>query len=73
LNNCAAVIADDPERCAAIEDQARIVLADAEREVAQPIDLAFAHAEAETLRQAVAKHCPSSHPPDRRPHAPRTP
>ncbi len=72
LNNCAAMVADDPERCVAIEEQARIVVADAEREVAQPIDLAFAHAEAEALRQAVAQHRPSLQP-DCRPDAPRTP
>ena len=52
LGNCAAVAGDDPERYAAIEEQARIVIADAEREVAQPLDLALAHAEAEAVRQA---------------------
>jgi uncharacterized membrane protein len=62
LSNCAAVAGDDPERCAAIDEQARIVIADAEREVAQPTDLAFAHAEAETVRHMVA-HLPTSAPP----------
>jgi uncharacterized membrane protein len=42
LGNCAAVAGDDPERYAAIEEQARIVTADAEREVPQPADLALA-------------------------------
>jgi len=56
LGNCAAVAGDDPGRCAAIEEQARIVLADAEREVAQPTDLALVHAEAESVRQAVAEN-----------------
>jgi uncharacterized membrane protein len=73
LSNCAAVVADDRERCAAIEEQARIVVADAEREVAQPTDLAFAHAEAESVHQVVAEHWPASHPPARRPDEPRTP
>jgi uncharacterized membrane protein len=59
LGNCAAVAGDDPERCAAIEEQARIVIADAEREVAQPLDLALAHAEAEAVRQLVARHGPA--------------
>ena len=73
LTNCATVAAGDPERCAAIQDQARIVIADAEREVAQPGDLAFAHAEAEAVRQAVAGHPPSSDPSAGRPDVPRTP
>jgi uncharacterized membrane protein len=60
LNNCAAVACDDPERWAAIEEQARIVIADAEREVAQSADLAFARAEAESVHQAVAGHRPAS-------------
>jgi len=64
LSNCAAVASDDPERCAAIEEQAHIVVADAEREVAQPIDLAFAHAEAECVRQTVANRRPGLHTPD---------
>jgi hypothetical protein len=58
LGNCAAVAGHDPERGAAIEEQTRIVIADAEREVVQPADLAFAHAEAESVRQAVAAHQP---------------
>ncbi len=73
LSNCAALAGDDPERCAAIEEQARIIIADAEREVAQPIDLAFAHAEAEAVRQVVAGHRAASHPPVGRPDEPRTP
>ena len=36
LSSCAAVAADDPEHCAAIEEQARIIVSDAEREVPQP-------------------------------------
>ena len=60
LGNCAAVAGDDPERRAAIEEQAGIVIADAEREVAQPADLALAHAEAEAVREAVAGHGPVS-------------
>jgi len=56
LGNCAAVAGDDPERSTAIEEQARIVIADAEREIAQPADLALAQAEAEALHQVVAAH-----------------
>jgi uncharacterized membrane protein len=56
LGSCAAVAGNDPERGAAIEEQARIVIADAEREVAQPLDLALAHAEAEALHHMLAGH-----------------
>jgi uncharacterized membrane protein len=73
LSSCAAVAADDPERCAAIEEQARIVVSDAEREVAQPAALALTHAEAESLLQIVARHRPRSHPPGGEPDEPRTP
>src|SRR5207237_9899285 len=55
LGSCAAVAGDDPERYAAIDEQAHLVIADAEREVAQPADLAFARAEAESVRQTAAK------------------
>jgi uncharacterized membrane protein len=73
LGNCAAVAGDDLERCAAIEEQARIVIADAEREVAQPADLALAHAEAETVRHLVTGHGPNSRPPADGPNEPRSP
>ncbi|AZQ32248.1 DUF2254 domain-containing protein [Streptomyces cyaneochromogenes] len=56
LHNCAAVISNDAERRAAIAEQARIVIADAERQVAQPTDLALVHAEAESLRELVAEN-----------------
>jgi uncharacterized membrane protein len=73
LGSCAAVASDDPEQCAAIEEQARIVIADAEREVAQPADLALAHAEAKAVRQLVAGHRPTSSSPASGPDEPRTP
>jgi uncharacterized membrane protein len=60
LANCATMAGDDPERRAAIEEQARTVVADAEREVAQPADLALPHAEAEAVRQVLAGHRPAS-------------
>ena len=56
LGNCAAVAGDDPGHGAAIDEQARLIVSDAEREVAQPADLDFAHAEAESVLQAVAGH-----------------
>ena len=56
LGNCAAVAGDDPERRTAIGEQARIIVSDTEREVAQPADLGFMHAEAESVFQAVARH-----------------
>jgi len=73
LGNCAAIAGDDPERFAAIEEQASIVIADAEREVAQPADLVLAHAEAEAVRQLVTGHRPASPSPAGRPDEPRTP
>ncbi len=73
LSSCAAVAADDPERCAAIEEQARIIVSDAEREVAQPADLDFTHAEAESVLQMVARRRPRSHPPGGGPDEPPAP
>ena len=73
LGNCAAVARDDPERAAAIEEQARIVLADAEREIAQPADLALPHAEAEAVRQALAGQRPASASPASSPGEPPGP
>ena len=55
LGNCAAVAGDDPGHGAAIAEQARLIVSDAEREVAQPADLDFTHAEAESVLQAVAR------------------
>jgi uncharacterized membrane protein len=53
LGNCAAVAGHDPEHCAAIEEQARIIVSDAEREVTQPADLGFVHAEAGSVLRAL--------------------
>ncbi|HTQ88622.1 MAG TPA: DUF2254 domain-containing protein [Streptosporangiaceae bacterium] len=60
LGNCAAVAGDDPELYAAIEEQARIIVADAEREVAQPADLGLIHAEAESVLHAIAARRPAA-------------
>ena len=60
LTACADVVGDDPELRAAIEDQARIIIADAEREIPQPADLTSPHAEAEILRRAVQRHRPAA-------------
>jgi uncharacterized membrane protein len=58
LGNCASVAGDDPGQWAAIDEQARIIVSDAERDVAQPADLVLVHAEAESVFQAVATHWP---------------
>src|SRR6266568_3472687 len=58
LGNCAAVAGDDPGHGAAIGEQARLIVSDAEREVAQPADLDLTHAEAESVLQAVARPRP---------------
>ena len=58
LGNCAAVAGDDPGHGAAIAEQARLIVSDAEREVAQPADLDFTHAEAESVLRTVARARP---------------
>jgi hypothetical protein len=47
------VARQDPEHCAAIEEQARIIVSDAEREVTQPADLGIVHAEADSVLRAL--------------------
>src|SRR5262249_15556570 len=73
LGDCAAPARHDPERAAAIEDQAHTIIADAEREVAQPLDLAFPHAGAEAVRQVLAGHRPASPSPASSPNEPPAP
>ena len=58
LGDCATVAGDNPEQGAAIAEQARLIIADAEREVPQPADLDFTHAGAESVYQAVARARP---------------
>ena len=71
--SCPAVATDDPGRCAVIEEQARIVVSNAEREVAQPAGRALTYADAESLLQIVARHWPRSYPPAGAPGEPRIP
>jgi len=54
LENCAMVVRDEPDRLSAIEEEARLVVTDAERQVADPADLALVHARAQSVRDAVA-------------------
>jgi len=54
LESCAAVVLDDPERWEAIEQQARLLVADAERAVPQEDDLAPVHAAAVAVDRALA-------------------
>jgi len=60
LGNCAAVAGNDPEQYAAIEEQARIIVTDAEREVAQPADLGLTHAAAKSVLHAIAARRPAA-------------
>jgi uncharacterized membrane protein len=53
LDNCAAVLPDDPDRWAAIEEQTTLILDDATREIAQPADVAPVKAAAAQLQQRV--------------------
>jgi uncharacterized membrane protein len=58
LPACADVADGDTEICAAIEEQAAIIIADAEREIPQPADLAPVLADAEMVRLAVLRQRP---------------
>jgi uncharacterized membrane protein len=58
LNNCAAVLADDPARWAAVGEQADLIVADATRETAQSADLTPVVAAAADLSRRVARHRP---------------
>jgi uncharacterized membrane protein len=60
LGNCAAAAGDDLERCTAIGQQARIIVADAEREVAEPADPNLTPAEAESVLHTIATHRPAA-------------
>jgi uncharacterized membrane protein len=73
LGNCAAAAGDDLERCTAIGQQARIIVADAEREVAQPADLNLTHAEAESVLHIIATHRPAAQPAGRQTDEPPAP
>jgi uncharacterized membrane protein len=53
LGNCAGIDGPDPHRLAAIDEQARLVIEDAERTIRQPADLDAVRAEAEAVRAAV--------------------
>jgi uncharacterized membrane protein len=56
LANCAAVLPEDPERWAALDEQADLVVADATRDTAQPADLRQVHAAADQLKTIIAAH-----------------
>jgi uncharacterized membrane protein len=61
LATCADMAGNDPELSTAIEDQAGIIIADAEREIPQPADLTSAHAQAESVHRALLRHRPTPH------------
>ena len=54
LADCATLANDDPQRWTAIEQQAQLIVADAERTIAQPDDLRIVHAEAADVRRVLA-------------------
>jgi uncharacterized membrane protein len=54
LDACTDVAGHDPEIRASAEEEARIIIADAEREVSQAADLAVIRAEADALGQKIA-------------------
>src|SRR4051795_876270 len=51
LGTCAALAVEDPHRWSDIEEQARLLVTDAERLVGRPEDLVTVHAQAEDLAQ----------------------
>jgi uncharacterized membrane protein len=54
LSSTLAATGPDPQRWAAIEAEARLLVADAERAVPQPADLTMVQVEADRLRRALA-------------------
>jgi uncharacterized membrane protein len=62
LSDSAALVGDDRDRQAAIRTQARLVVAEADREVAEPADLAIVHAEAAPLLGSTADGPPPADP-----------
>jgi uncharacterized membrane protein len=58
LANCATFVGSAPDRLVAIDEQARLILEDAEQKVGQPADLAVVYAEAEAVRAAVGARQP---------------
>jgi uncharacterized membrane protein len=54
LRTVVTVCVDDPERWAAIEREAELIIAAADRETVEKADLARVHAEAEAVREALA-------------------
>jgi uncharacterized membrane protein len=53
LATCAALAVEDPHRWSDIEEQARLLVTDAERLVGRPEDLAVVHAQAENLDRVL--------------------
>jgi uncharacterized membrane protein len=53
LENCAYVSLDEPDRWAAIDEEAGLILDDSQRTIGQPADLPAVRAATETLQQAT--------------------
>jgi uncharacterized membrane protein len=60
LHKCAAVLADDPARWAALGEQVDLILADATRETVQPADLTPVVTAAADLQRRVERHTPGA-------------
>ena len=59
LANCAAVLPDDPARWTALGEQADLILDDAMRETAQPVDTLAVQAAARDLQATITAHRPT--------------
>jgi uncharacterized membrane protein len=55
LATCSDVVGDDPARQAVIDEETRLIVADAERAIGQPADLVPVRAAAESVRRAAAR------------------
>ena len=53
LATCAELAIEDPRRWSAIEEQARLLVADAERTIGQSDDLATVHAQADNVNRVL--------------------
>jgi uncharacterized membrane protein len=62
LGSCAEVVRDEPDRWAAIGEQAALILADAERETGQQADVEPVRTAAEGVQRALAGRRTARHP-----------
>jgi uncharacterized membrane protein len=62
LESCAAFVGNDKDRRDAIDDQAHVILEDAERDIAQPADVAPVRAAVAALHRIIGQRCSRARP-----------